>query len=67
MTSQWTAERVRELRTRLGLSQTDFALELRSVFPALRTDAVAVSRWENGHVTPSGAAAYALDLLDSRD
>lgn len=64
MTSHWSAERVRELRARLGFSQTAFALELRRVFPAIRTDAVAVSRWENGRVTPSGVATYALDLLD---
>lgn len=64
MTATWTAERVRSLRTRLGISQTSFALELRRVFPALRTDAVAVSRWENGHVLPGGAATYALDLIE---
>ncbi len=63
MTNQWTAERVRELRTRLGLNQTEFAAEVRRLFPAIRTHQVSVSRWEGGRVTPGGAAAYALDLL----
>jgi predicted ATPase/DNA-binding CsgD family transcriptional regulator/DNA-binding XRE family transcriptional regulator len=51
------ALRVRELRTRLGLSQQQFATRLDVSY-------VTVSRWENGHSTISAAAQQRLAELE---
>jgi DNA-binding transcriptional regulator YiaG len=56
MTTQWTAEGVKALRTYLGLSQSQFA---RLVGCHVR----AVSQWERGVRTPTGLYAQALDTL----
>src|SRR5579863_7714635 len=52
-------EIVRELRTRLGLSQERFASKLRVSFPT-------VNRWEKGKSRPDGAVRHTIvQLLDS--
>ena len=57
----WTAERVAELRTRLGLSQAAFAEEL-----GVRQQTV--SEWETGRYRPRGASATVLGMLaESRE
>ena len=52
----WTAEAVRTLRTRLNLTQEDFAARV-----GVRTSTV--SHWETGHTRPTRLAVRALDAL----
>ncbi len=58
-----TPAAILDLRTRLGLNQTAFAELLRHHVPGLGVDQVAVSRWEHGHVKPSGVATYVMQSL----
>lgn len=51
-----SAELVRELRRRLGLTQEKLAAELGVTFPT-------VNRWENGRVRPSPLALQRLEAL----
>lgn len=51
--NQWTAERIKALRLRLRLTQTEFA-------DYLGVDFRSVNRWENGHVAPSPMAQIRL-------
>ena len=50
----WTAERIRELRTRLGRTQEQFAAELRISVGRLRD-------WEYGRTAPDGPATLVLE------
>ncbi len=52
-------QRIKGLRTKLGLSQFRFA-------QILGTTELSISRWENGHVHPEGAAAVLLETLEKR-
>ncbi len=47
---------IRELRTRLGLTQEEFA-------HAIAVTVSTVNRWENGHATPSKLAWRAIQTL----
>jgi putative transcriptional regulator len=47
---------IRELRTRLGLTQEEFA-------HAIAVTVSTVNRWENGHATPSKLAWRAIQAL----
>lgn len=49
-------ETIRELRTRLGLTQEKFAARLGVAFPT-------INRWENGHTKPSPLALRQIELL----
>jgi transcriptional regulator with XRE-family HTH domain len=53
------ADRIRSLRERLGLTQTQLAQRLGVSF-------MSVSRWENGHVTPLPAFMKALESLENQ-
>jgi DNA-binding transcriptional regulator YiaG len=55
--TEWTPARIRKLRKRLGLTQEQFAHKLGVTF-------VSVNRWENGHSTPTGLSARALEALE---
>ena len=55
--SATTAQFVRELRRRMGWTQDKFAA-------AIGCAEATVSRWENGHHPPTGAALRALQNLD---
>lgn len=55
----WDAQRVRALRKRLGLTQSQLAEEL-------GTRQATVSEWENGLYQPRGASARLLTLLAER-
>lgn len=57
--SEWDAERVAELRQRLGLSQAAFAAEM-----GVRQQTV--SEWETGRYAPRGASARLLSMLEER-
>lgn len=54
--TQWSAQRVKELRRSLALSQRDFAREL-----GVRQQTV--SEWETGVYAPRGASARLLDMV----
>lgn len=58
-----TGPEILVLRERLGLSQAEFAARLNRVDPNLAIDQKAVSRWENGHVTPNAHTRDALRIL----
>lgn len=57
--SGWTADRILDLRDRLGLTQEQFSQELGVTY-------VSVNRWENGKSTPRGLSLRALELLDGK-
>lgn len=57
-----TPDRVREIRTALGLSQNGLAEVLRLGPNGGRT----VRRWESGQVPISGPASVALELMEER-
>ena len=50
------SQSIRELRTRLGLTQEEFA-------HAIAVTVSTVNRWENGHATPSKLAWRAIERL----
>ena len=54
----WTPERVKELRDRLGMTQTAFAAAVGV------SSLVIVSRWECGTRTPDKRSREALERLD---
>lgn len=54
----WSADRVRALRARTGLSQERFAQRVGVSFAC-------VNRWENGHAKPSRLACDALARLET--
>lgn len=58
-----TPESIKDLRSRLGLSQGDFAVLLNERVPGLKTHQVTVARWETGTFRPSAVASYALRAL----
>ena len=53
----FTAERVKALRTRLGLSQAEFA---RTVGADVRS----IARWESGGAQPSGSVVGVMTALE---
>ena len=55
----WTPDKIRALRTKLGLKQQEFA-EL------LGVHIVTISRWEQGHYTPTPLADEKLDQLAAK-
>lgn len=59
-----TPDTIRDLRRRLGLTQTDFAKRLNETIPGLGVNQGTVARWETGKHRPSGVAAAAIrDLM----
>jgi DNA-binding transcriptional regulator YiaG len=58
-----TPERVREIRTALGLSQNGLAEALRLGVNGGRT----VRRWEAGQLPISGPAQVALELMEEKN
>ncbi len=50
---------IRDLRTRLGLTQEEFA-------HAIAVTVSTVNRWENGHATPSKLAWRAIQSLTKK-
>ena len=59
MTMDWTPDRIRALRKRLGLNQDEFA-EAMGYGSNSR-----ISELENGHVEPTGPVARLLDHLSA--
>ena len=55
----WTPDRIRKLRTRLGLTQQALAVRLGIAVTA-------ISRWENGKHAPSPMACKLLDGLAAK-
>jgi transcriptional regulator with XRE-family HTH domain len=53
---EWNAEKIRELRLRLGFSTSDMARRL-------HTECAAVKTWESGEVLPLPEQLQLLDLL----
>jgi putative transcriptional regulator len=53
-----TAQEIKELREKLGMSQVEFA---RSV----GADARSVSRWESGTAKPSGSSLEVMNAIDA--
>jgi DNA-binding transcriptional regulator YiaG len=62
MTEEWTPERIRDLRDRLGMSQAAFGQELFDDDP--HPAQTRVSRIERGKVKPSSAARRTLRRLE---
>jgi len=56
---QYTGESVKELRTRLNISQTVLA-------HVINTSAAAVRAWEAGTKKPGGPTCKLLDILDRK-
>lgn len=54
----WTADRIRTLRRRLGLTQEGFARRLNVTLDSVR-------RWEQGRSKPSPMAEHLLDVLEA--
>jgi len=54
-----TGRRIRELRTKLGLSQAELAAHL-------HTSPLTILRWENDHIRPEGPGASLLAAMDAR-
>ena len=57
---------IRALRTRMGLTQTEFASELAKLVDGQLIGYHSVSRWERGAISPSGTALAALHQLAER-
>ena len=57
--AQWSAQRVKALRSALALSQRDFARQL-----GVRQQTI--SEWETGVYAPRGASARLLDMVAER-
>jgi len=62
MDDSWTPERIRTLREKLGMTQTQFGLELWDTNPA--TAQKNVSEIENDRMAPSGAVKRTLQRLE---
>jgi transcriptional regulator with XRE-family HTH domain len=60
-----TGDDIRALRGRLRLSQRQLAEQINKIDPEISLLAQHISRWENGHVTPSERSAAALQSLRS--
>lgn len=56
--THWTPERVKALRTNLGLTQREFAKRARRGY-------VAVARWETGVASPDAGSEAILDALEA--
>lgn len=56
---KWTAERVRDLRERLGLTQAQLGKRL-------NVRQATISDWELGKHAPSGAAVALLSMLEQQ-
>ncbi|GIL18235.1 MAG: hypothetical protein BroJett040_19860 [Oligoflexia bacterium] len=56
MTNQWDPQKIKELRKRLGMSQSDLARRL-------HVESVQVIRWELGELEPLEPSFQELDLL----
>lgn len=54
--SPWTAEKIRDLRMKYGLSQTEFAEKL-------KVRQQTVSEWELSRYTPHRRSTYILDVF----
>jgi DNA-binding transcriptional regulator YiaG len=59
MEQEVSADAIRELRKRLGLTQEEFAHAVAVTFST-------VNRWENGHARPSKLARRAIEALSGR-
>ena len=55
----WTPAEIKDLRVKMGLSQQDYAVHLGS-------SVTTVSRWENGHQSPSRITRKLLDTIAER-
>ena len=58
MNQEWTPEKVKELRLRLGRTQKEFA-------EMLGVHVVTIIRWEKGNFNPSKMALKILDTYDA--
>jgi DNA-binding transcriptional regulator YiaG len=54
----WDAQRIANLRNKLGLTQEQFAQKLSVTY-------VSVNRWENGKALPKGLSIKALETLEA--
>lgn len=54
------------LRSKLGLTQAELAVQLNRIDPQLRISPTSVSRWENNRHNPSPHAVAAMDILERR-
>jgi transcriptional regulator with XRE-family HTH domain len=57
------AQRIRDYRKRLGLSQDAFAQRIRATVPGSRLALMSVSRWERGECEPSAIYASAIERV----
>lgn len=53
---EWSPERIRTLRLRMGWSQSDLARRL-------DCEPLHIAHWERGHSTPNSPASQVLELL----
>ena len=62
-----TGNDIKDLRAKLGLTQSEFAAQLNKIDPNLRVYPSSVSRWESGHVKElSPHTAAAVSILERR-
>ena len=55
----WTPAEIKDLRVKMGLSQPEFA-------QLVGASVTTVSRWENGHQSPSRITRKLLDTIAER-
>lgn len=60
-----SADDIRDIRRRLGLTQAAFALRLNETVPGLNVQQPHVARWESGRVKPSGVIVAAIERISS--
>lgn len=60
----WTPDEIKELRERMGLTQSQFARQI--LGPRAKTTRQRVWVWEKGGVVPGAAVKRVLDLLEER-
>lgn len=60
-----TADELRAIRRRLGLTQAAFALRLNETVPGLNVKQPHIARWESGRVKPSGVVVAAIERIYS--
>lgn len=60
-----TADDIRAIRRRLGLTQAAFALRLNETVPGLTVQQPHVARWESGRVKPSGVIVATIERIYS--
>ena len=63
MTDANIGERIRDARTRAGLSQDGFAALMREDTPGIRTNCMTLSRYECGKQNPAGVYRLAIERV----